>query len=268
MRAVERATGLGLMLWLGVLPALAQTASPVVERQSLLHIFVKGIEWPAYIILVGSVVVIALIVEHFLTIRRITVSPPEQVKQARLMIEERRFRDCLDVLRKSSTFFARVMTAALEHARHGFEAMHEAALEKSGELSGRMFRKVEYLNIIGNLGPLLGLLGTVWGMIIAFGELAGSGGGADPGRLARGISLALVNTLLGLSLAIVGIGFFGFCRNRVDSLTVHASVEALDLLEYFRPSSSAARGAEVKKAAAAPVGVRPPAGSTEQPAKA
>jgi biopolymer transport protein ExbB len=78
-----------------------------------------------------------------------------------------------------------------------------------------MFRKVEYMNIIGNLGPLLGLLGTVYGMIIAFNDLGRGGGEAagDAGGLARGISLALVNTLLGLGVAIVGLLFFGICRN-------------------------------------------------------
>lgn len=233
------------MRWAAVLASLAaasaawaQTTAPVAEKQSLLKILREGVEVPTYLIFAGSIVVIALIVEHFLTVRRATVAPAAQVRQAREHIEGRNFRACLDGLRVSRTFFAQTMTAALQHARHGFDAMHEAALEKSSELSGRMFRKAEYLNIIGNLGPLLGLLGTVWGMIEAFGEL-GASGGAGGGELAGGISKALVNTLLGLALAILGIGFFGLCRNRIESLTVGATVDTLDLLEYFRPSPSA-----------------------------
>ncbi len=213
-------------------PAMAQEAGN--GHQSLLEIFWLGIEIPSYFIVAGSFVVVALIIEHFVAVRRAAVLPAEQVRWAKQQIERRNFRVCLDKLRGSSTYFATVMSAALQHARHGFEAMHEAALEKSGELSGRMYRKAEYLNIIGNLGPLLGLLGTVWGMIEAFGELgasAGQGGGA----LAAGISKALVNTLAGLALAILGIGFFGVCRNRIDALTTTATVQALDLLEYFRP---------------------------------
>jgi biopolymer transport protein ExbB len=263
---------IGILLLGGVAAALAQDApapptpagtpapAPRVEQQSLLRIIGKGMEWPAYLILAGSLVTITLVVEHFLTVRRANIAPLDQVKQARALIEDRRFRDCMEGLRKSSTYFARVMTAAMEHARHGFEAMHEAALEKSGELSGRMFRKVEYLNILGNLGPLLGLLGTVWGMIIAFGQLGAAGGAAGAGELARGISLALVNTLLGLSLAIVGIGFFGLCRNRVDSLTVASTVDALDLLEYFRPAGARAEGK--RTVAAPPAPSRAPSEST------
>lgn len=239
-------------------------AGPV-ETRSLWQVVREGIEWPAWLILAGSLVTFALIVEHFITVRRVTIAPPEQVKKTRTLIERRNFRECLDRLRKSSTFFARVMTTALRHARHGFDAMHHAALEKSGELSGQMFRRVEYMNIIGNLGPLLGLLGTVYGMIIAFGALGEAGGvaGTDAGGLALGISLALVNTLLGLGLAIIGLGFFGLCRNRVDSLTTQATVEVLDLLEYFRPVSQTQAAGE-SRAAARP-GVAAASGASPAP---
>ena len=233
-------------LFLTAAPALAQTGGQS-ERQSILQIIWQGIEVPTYFIVAGSAVAIALVIEHFLTIRRPNIYPIEQIKRAKDQIEKRNFRECLDHLKRSSTFFARTMTAALLHARHGFDAMHDAATEKAGELSGKMFRKAEYLNILGNLGPLLGLLGTVWGMIEAFGELGAGGGQSGAGQLAGGISKALVNTLLGLTLGIVGLGFFGVCRNRIDSLTVSATVEALDLLEYFRVSPSAQRAAEARR---------------------
>jgi biopolymer transport protein ExbB len=252
-------TILALMM-LGARTALAADDG---GEQSLLEIIWLGIELPTYLILAGSVVAIALIIEHFLNVRRPTIAPIEQVTVSREQIEQRNFRECMETLRNSQTFFARTMSAALQHARHGFDAMHAAALEKSGELTGRMFRKAEYLNILGNLGPLLGLLGTVWGMIEAFGAL-GASAGTGGGDLAGGISKALVNTLLGLALAIVGIGFYGVCRNRIDALTVAATVEALDLLEYFRPlpgggrasDGSAARTSSRAAAAKAP----PPSG--------
>jgi biopolymer transport protein ExbB len=226
------------LAWLCAAAAFAQVPEGGPAVRSMWSVFREGLGWPAFFLLAGSFAIIAIIVEHFVTIRRVNVAPLEQVRRARQLIETRRFRECMEALSRSSTFFAQVMTAALVHARHGFDAMHEAAVEKSAELSGRMFRKVEFMNIIGNLGPLLGLLGTVWGMIIAFKDLGSGGGSAGAGELAHGISLALVNTLLGLGLAIVGLGFFGWCRNRVDGLTVRATVDVLDLLEYFRPAAS------------------------------
>lgn len=233
----------GWIFLLATSPALAQsaTAPAATGTLSMWSVIWSGLGGPGYLVILGSILIVALIVEHFITVRESTIAPPEQVKRARDLIERRAFRECLDAMKRSSTFFARTMTAAMQHARHGFDAMHEAAIEKSGELSGRLYRKVEYLNIIGNLGPLLGLLGTVYGMILAFSDL-GRGGGeasADAGGLARGISLALVNTLLGLGLAIVGLLFFGICRNRIESLTVQGTVRALDLLEYFRPVTAA-----------------------------
>lgn len=231
----------------------------------MLDVIWEGREWPMWFILLGSIVAISLIVEHFITIRRSTICPKDEIQKAKQMIEGRAFRECLDVMQKSRTLFARTMTASLQHARHGFDAMHEAAVEKSGELSGKMFRKVEYLNIIGQLGPLMGLVGTVLGMIVAFQAMGSGGGEAGAGELAKGISTALANTLLGLSLAVIGIGSFGICRNRIDSFTVEATVEALDLLEYFRPAP-AGRSAEAKK----PPRSEPPKSATRpapQPAK-
>ncbi|MFN0136489.1 MAG: MotA/TolQ/ExbB proton channel family protein [Phycisphaerae bacterium] len=255
VRTIRAATQVRFFVAVAVLASLgdaafAQTASgPAESAKSMWSIIAQGLEWPAYIILIGSVATIALIVEHFVTIRILTINPPPQVSTIRNMIERRAFRECLEATKKSNTFFARVLTASLQHARHGFDAMHEAAVEKAGELSGQMFRKVEYLNILGNLGPLMGLLGTVYGMIVAFHELGASGGaGGDAGGLARGISLALVNTLLGLGLAVIGLLFFGVCRNRVDAMTVRATVQVLDLLEYFRPIPTG--GAPVTTAAA------------------
>jgi biopolymer transport protein ExbB len=258
---VNRAMLLIAGLLLTAAPALA--AEGGTGRKPFIQIVKDGIEVPSYFIILGSMVVIALIAEHFLMVRRETIAPVVQTKRAKEQVESRNFRDCLEELKQSKTFFAQIMTTALQHARHGFDAMHEAAVEKAGELSGRMFRKAEYLNIIGNLGPLLGLLGTVWGMIEAFASLGAGGGGAGSGELASGISKALVNTLIGLALAIMGIGFFGLCRNRIEALTVAATVEALDLLEYFRPSAKA----QAERAAAAPTaGTRAPAPRQAAPA--
>jgi len=272
MTTVLRSLVVCFTMVFGVTVALAQAATAMPsETRSMWQVVRDGIEWPAYFILAGSLVTIALIVEHFIIVRPVTIAPTDQVRKAKYLIERRNFRECLERMRKSSTFFARVMASSLQHARHGFDAMHDAALEKSGELSGQMFRKVEYMNIIGNLGPLLGLLGTVYGMIIAFNALGQGGGvaGTDAGGLAIGISLALVNTLLGLGLAIVGLGFFGVCRNRVDSFTTQATVLVLDLLEYFRPAPAVPHGVEPSRPPVPAASPRPAApGSSPAPTAA
>lgn len=206
-------------------------------RQSFLQIIVHGAEWTGIIIVVMSVAAVSIIIEHFWTIRKKTMVPDEQIETLRQMIEARRFKECIDELKDARTMFGDVLLVGLRHGRHGFEAMRESADERAGAWSSRLFRKVEYLNIIGNLGPLLGLLGTVLGMIKAFGEMQAMHGAYKPENLAGGISLALVNTFLGLTVAIVSLFFFGICRNRVDALTVAAHAGVMDLLEYFRPAT-------------------------------
>lgn len=220
------------------------------EGGSSLIDILRHAEWTGIIILLMSIASVTIIAEHFLTIRRSTIVPAVEVENARQMIEKREFKEVIEYVRDRKSMFADVLTSSLRHGRHGFEAMHEAAEERSGAWTSRLFRRVEYLHIIGNLGPLMGLLGTVLGMMKAFLAMKATHGAYKPEDLAEGIGLALVNTFLGLSVAIVSLGFFGVCRNRVDMLTVAAHAAALDVLEYFRPAPFAAPPA-------ANAGVRP-----------
>lgn len=232
---------------LGVLslawPPLVRAADgDAAENVSFLNVMLTGAEWPGLIIALLSLASVTIIIEHFWTIRRATMTPDAEVETLRALIENRRFKECVDYLRTRRSMFADVMTAGLRHGRHGFEAMQEAASERAGAWSSRLFRRVEFLNIIGNLGPLMGLLGTVLGMIRAFTKMQATHGAYKPEDLAGGIGLALVNTFLGLAVAIVSLGMFGVCRNRVDSLTVAAHAAAVDLLEYFRPALAVGTG--------------------------
>jgi biopolymer transport protein ExbB/TolQ len=109
--------------------------------------------------------------------------------------------------------------------------MREAAELSASEESARWFRKIDLLNVIGNLGPLVGLAGTVWGMILAFTSLGDSGGNAGPAQLSLGISKALFHTLLGLCVAIPCLAAYGVYRGIVDRLCTRGIVMASDILE-------------------------------------
>lgn len=207
------------------------------ESKSFLHIILAGAGVPGIIIGILSLFSVTCIIEHFWTIRRSTMAPEKEVQTMREMIEARQFKECIDWISKSRTMFADVLTVGLRHGRHGFEAMQDSVEERANAWTSRLFRKVEYLNIIGNLCPLMGLLGTVLGMIEAFGTMSALHGGYKPEDLAGGISLALVCTYLGLVVAMISLGFYGVCRNRVDSMTVTAHAAVVDLLEYFRPTA-------------------------------
>jgi biopolymer transport protein ExbB len=209
--------------------------APRTAGKSLLQVVLEGAEWPGAIILLLSLASVTIIVEHFWTIRSATMLPAAEFEATRQLIEARKFRECLESVRNSKSMFADVLTVGLRHGRNGFDAMYEASQERAAAWASRLFRKVEYLNIIGNLAPLMGLLGTVLGMIRAFGAMQDAHGAYKPENLAGGISLALVNTFLGLAVAIISLGFFGVCRSRVDAFTTSAHAAVVDLLEYFRP---------------------------------
>lgn len=253
---------------LAISPALAfaQNAAGAPKapdgEQSFFQVVIKGAEVPGAVIGLLSLVSLTLIIQHFWTIRRDTMVPADEVETIRGMIERRQFKEILDYLKGRTSMFADVLTMSLRHGRHGFDAMHEAADERSGAWSARLFRRVEYLNIIGNLGPLLGLLGTVLGMIEAFTQMQAKHGAYTPADLAGGIGLALVNTFLGLIVAIVSLAFFGICRNRVDALTVTAHAAVLDVLEYFRPAPLQNPASVLNAPAPAPGPVSRPAPTT------
>lgn len=214
------------------------------QSQSLLQIILTSAGWIGGVIGVLSIASVTVIIDHFLRIRRATIVPESSVKAVRELIEARQFKECIDQVSGDKTMFADVLTVGLRHGRHGFDAMQEAASERANAWRSRLFRKVEYLNIIGNICPLLGLLGTVLGMIQAFAKMNETHGAYGPEDLAGGISLALVSTFLGLVVAIVSLGFFGICRNRVDSFTVTAHAAVEDLLEYFRPVTQLTNGGQ------------------------
>ncbi len=110
-------------------------------------------------------------------------------------------------------------------------------MEEAGEeRTSKMLRNIEWLNLIGNIGPMLGLMGTVWGMILAFQAIVSKGGTPDPADLAGSISLALVTTLLGLVVAVPALSGYAVLRNRIDATCSEALIVSQDLISTFRPT--------------------------------
>ena len=116
----------------------------------------------------------------------------------------------------------------------------EGGLEQAAtEVIARRVRRVEILNVIGQVSPMIGLFGTVYGMILAFQSIVASGGNADPVLLAGGIGTALVTTFWGLIVAIPALAGYAALRGRLDASLAEAISEAETLLEKFRPGTQA-----------------------------
>jgi len=183
-----------------------------------------------------SVLTLAIIVQYFITIRRDNILPPVVLDQVRELFDEKQYGEAIEMSASEPSFLSYVVHAGLSDASHGYPAMERAMEEAAEERTTKLLRQIEWLNLIGNISPMLGLFGTVWGMILAFQELAASGGTADPADLADSIGIALVTTLLGLGVAIRSLAVYAMMRNRVDSLTSEAMVAAQDLISRFRPA--------------------------------
>jgi len=192
-----------------------------------------------FVIFGCSITAIALIIEHGMTIRRIVLLPELSVAQIKTMFDERRFREALEFCQADPSFVSGVVHAGLIEAANGYEAMERAMGDAAEERTARLYRKIEYLNLLGNISPMLGLFGTVYGMINAFGRIASMGGKANPEDLAEGILLALVSTFAGLSVAIPALAAYAIYRNRVEQLSMEAALVAEELLANFKPTAAA-----------------------------
>ena len=204
-------------------------------------------------ILILSVVGLTLIIQGFIKNRASVMLPEESTNHIRELIAQKKFKELIEFTETDPSFVSQALNPALKRAP-SFSSMKEAMETTIGEKTAEQFRRIEYLNIIGNLGPLLGLLGTVLGMIMAFREMMNAGGNAAPAQLAGGISTALFHTFAGLMLAVPCLACFGILRTVVDRLTVRGSLIAEEMLLMVKPQESKPAAAAAAAAAGGPAG--------------
>jgi len=177
-----------------------------------------------YMIILLSVAALALIIRHALQIRETSLAPSEAIDALNASLAEGDVDGALEYCQgeESGSFLTRVVGSGLERARRSpFGALElKGALEESGRQEvARLYRSTDGLGLIAAIAPMLGLLGTVVGMVGAFDTISTAEGFARPDQLAGDISQALVTTLMGLTLAIPCMAFFTYFRNRIDALS-------------------------------------------------
>jgi biopolymer transport protein ExbB len=206
---------------------------------------VKAGGWLMLPILLCSVAAMAIIVERFWTLNRERVAPENLVVRVWQWVNEGKLdEEHIKQLRQSSPL-GRILAAALIKRHRTREIMKESLEDVGHHVVHELERYLNSLGTIASVTPLLGLLGTVIGMIKVFAVITTQGVG-DPGVLANGISEALITTAAGLSVAIPSVMFYRFFRGRVDELVVAMEQEALKLVEALQPK----RGRAKSKAAA------------------
>ncbi len=212
--------------------AWAADARSLPKEKTLWDMLLAG-GFVGWIIMGCSVAGLALIIEHVLSIRREVLCPPGLVKDLRNLLQEDNVEAALALCKADKGFLGAVMAAALEKASGGPEEMKAAMAEVGEEEAFKLNMKISYLSLLGNIAPMLGLLGTVTGMIKSFGEIERNPN-PTPADLAKGVYEALVTTAQGLFVAIPILAVYFFYKNRVTKLIIEIGIVAGALLERFK----------------------------------
>jgi biopolymer transport protein ExbB len=226
---------------LSATPARAQdgggdTASAETKYEGLfMHIVHSAGPVFGPIILFVSIGLVALIVLLAMDLRMSTAIPPGFVEEFTDTVNRRKFKEAYELAKEDGSFLGRVLTTGMGRLQYGIEDAREASLNMVESIRAGKEQLITYLATIGTLGPMLGLVGTVYGMIVSFMELAHSTPNAT--KLAAGISQALVVTLLGVALSVPAIFCHAFFRNRLIRITMDTSNIADDLLTQMYHNS-------------------------------
>ncbi|MEM6854774.1 MAG: MotA/TolQ/ExbB proton channel family protein [Planctomycetota bacterium] len=188
-----------------------------------------------WLLIIASFISLGLTLVFVMRYRRVNLLPDETQEGIERLIAGKQYREAIAMANNDPSYLGRITASALNEASNGYAAM-ERALEEAGDAEAtRILRPIETLNVMGNIAPMMGLFGTVYGMIVAFQALVDAGGGADPVELAAGISTALVTTFWGLVVAIPALASYAVVRNKIDAITAEGLVQAEQLIKPFRP---------------------------------
>ncbi|WP_339485491.1 MotA/TolQ/ExbB proton channel family protein [Pseudomonas sp. EL_65y_Pfl2_R95] len=194
---------------------------------------VKAGGWIMLPIIMCSIVAAAIVAERLWTLRPSRVTPPNLLSQVWQWIKDKKLNNQkLKELRASSPL-GEVLAAGLANSKHGREIMKECIEEAAARVVHDMERYLNALGTIAGIAPLLGLLGTVLGMIEIFSSFMGAGMANAP-VLAGGIAKALITTAAGLIVAIPALFFHRYLQRRVDELVVGMEQEAIKLVEVVQ----------------------------------
>ncbi len=193
---------------------------------------VKSGGWLMVPIILCSMVALAIIAERFWSLRIDKVLPKHLVATVWNAVKSGTFSSAdLDLLRKQSAL-GKILSAGLINRNQPRERIKQSIEERGREVVHELERFLDVLGTIASISPLLGLLGTVVGMISVFATITTHGIG-DPAALAGGISQAMVTTAAGLSVAIISLVFYRYFRRRIDSIVVEMECEAIKMVDVL-----------------------------------
>jgi len=181
-----------------------------------------------------SVWMIAIILTNALTLRHRHIIPPELVEQTDELLRKKQAKAALALCQGNDSLVGRMMAAGISRVGRGFQSAMDYLAEVGQEEAMKMNHKLSYLSVIGSISPMLGLMGTVRGMIGAFAQLASSGAQPSPAQLSGNIQLALVTTFEGLLVAVPALFAYSLFRNHLSRAVTEADMVVGELMSRFQ----------------------------------
>ena len=211
-----------------------ETAEPDGQQiEGFLHWVFRCSGFIGLVILLLSVYFVSTVTRLFWEMRVEVAAPPEVVLQCEGLLEQRDFKGIYGLVRGDDSFFSRLLTTGITELPNGLAEAREA-MDRVGEaISAEMEKKISMLAVLGTLGPMIGLLGTLKGMISCFSVIARSDVQLKASQVAEGISEALLLTFEGVALSVPAIYFFALFRNRVIYIASSVTLTADQFLRHF-----------------------------------
>jgi biopolymer transport protein ExbB len=180
-----------------------------------------------------SFALVALFVMNLLAARRDNIVPVQLIEGFEAHLNEKRYQEAYELAKNDESFLGHVLSAGLAKLSAGYPQALEAMQEVGEEENMKLEHRLSYIALIGTISPMVGLLGTVDGMVASFQVIASSPTTPKPSELAAGISTALVTTLVGLWLAIPAIAAYGILKNRLARLVLEVGILSEGLMGRF-----------------------------------
>ena len=190
---------------------------------------VEAAGWPIWFLILASIIAVGLIVERLMFLRSARIAPPALLNEVVNELKQRGVSDGMLAKLAASSPLGRIFAAGLKNIKSTPEVMKESIEEEGRAVARDLDRFLTTLGTIASISPLLGLFGTVVGMIEIFGSQSAVGN--SPAVLAHGISVALYNTAFGLIVAVPSMIFYRQFRAQADSLTLEMEQQAIKLVE-------------------------------------
>jgi biopolymer transport protein ExbB len=210
--------------------AAAPAAAPAPAERSRFWWFIESSGWIGLFILCLSIYFVATIIRLFIELRPVVAMPPEEVAQCEQFLNARDYQGLYDFSSKQQSLYSRLVSVGIAELPSGLAEAREVMDRNADAETVDMEKKISMLAVIGTLGPMIGLVGTLKGMISSFAVIALSDTQMKASEVAAGISEALLLTFEGVALSVPAIYFFAVFKNRVAKISVETLLAADELV--------------------------------------